>query len=139
MELQPRVSSIIATRLWKTVKIAFVMIREVLMSKINFINDSVGGARNRKLMREPLRSLRFNYYSRSKKMRPLGLNRYEYEFSCSNSPKPVIVHSAKSKSQRFPCMRLPEVIKDFVEDEPVYPETFVFVAKTPEYMFNIQI
>ncbi|XP_030539513.1 uncharacterized protein LOC115747470 [Rhodamnia argentea] len=139
MELQPRPSSIIATRLWKIVKIAFVMIRKGLMSKRNFINDLVDGARDRKLMREPLRSLSFNYYNRYKRMRPGGLDGYEYEFSCSNSPNPIIVHSAKNKSQRFPCMRLPKVIEDFVDDEPVYPETLVFVAKTPEYTFNIQI
>ncbi|XP_030539511.1 uncharacterized protein LOC115747469 [Rhodamnia argentea] len=139
MELQPRVSSIIATRLWKIVKIAFVMIRKGLMSKRNFVNDTVGRARDGKLMREPLRSLSFNYYNRSKKMRPSRLNGYEYEFSCSNSPNPIIIHSAKNKSQRFPCMRLPKVIEDFVDDEPVYPEALVFVAKTPEYTLNIQI
>ncbi|KAF8020724.1 hypothetical protein BT93_G1226 [Corymbia citriodora subsp. variegata] len=132
MELEPRVSSTVATRLWKIVKIAFVMIKKGLMSMTD-------GARDRKLMRESLRSLSFNHYNRSKKMRQVGFSGYEYEFSCSNSPNPVIIHSAKNKSQSFPCMRLPKVIEDFVEDEPVYPETLVFVAKTPEYTFNIQI
>ncbi|XP_030539514.1 uncharacterized protein LOC115747471 [Rhodamnia argentea] len=139
MELQPRVSSIIATRLRKIVKLAFVMIRKGLMSKRNLINDMIDEARDRKLMRTSLRSLSFSHYNHSTNMRRVGLNGYEYEFSCSNSPNPVIVHSAKNKSQRFPCMKLPKVIEDFVEDEPVYPETVVFVAKTPEYTFNIQI
>ncbi|KAL3731056.1 hypothetical protein ACJRO7_027995 [Eucalyptus globulus] len=139
MELQPRGSSIVATRLWKIVKIAFVMIRKGLMSKRNFISDMTDGARDRKLVRDSRRSLSFNHYNPSKKMRRIGLTGYEYEFSCSNSPNPVIIHSAKNKSQRFPCMRLPKVIEDFVEDQPVCPETLVFVAKTPEYTFNIQI
>ncbi|KAF7848614.1 hypothetical protein BT93_L1801 [Corymbia citriodora subsp. variegata] len=139
MELQLKKSSIIATRLWKIVKIAFVMIRKGLMSKRNFINDMIDEARDRKLMRESSRSLSFNHYNNSRKMRRIGLNEYEYEFSCSNSPNPVIVHSAKKKSHRFPCMRLPKVIEDFVEDEPAHPETLVFMAKTPEYTFNIQI
>ncbi|KAI3442395.1 uncharacterized protein J3R85_001137 [Psidium guajava] len=139
MELQPRVSSASATRLWKIVRIAFAMIRKGLMPKKNLISDMIDGVRDRKLMREPLRSLSFNYYNRSRKMRPFGLSGYEYEFSCSNSPNPVTVHLAKNKSQCFPCMSLPKVIEDFVEDEPVYPETLVFVAKTPEYTFNIQI
>ncbi|XP_030441397.1 uncharacterized protein LOC115663544 [Syzygium oleosum] len=139
MELQPRVSSIIATRLWKIVKITFVMIRKGLMSKRNFVSDMIDGMRDKKLTRESLRSLSFNYYNNSRKMRQVGLNRYDYEFSCSNSPNPVIVHSAKNKSQRFPCMRLPKVIEDFVEDEPVCPEMLIFMATTPEYTFNIQI
>ncbi|KAI6677417.1 hypothetical protein NL676_038213 [Syzygium grande] len=139
MELQPRVSSIIAKRLWKIVKIAYVMIRKGLMSKRNFISDMINRARDRKLMRESLRSLSFSHYNHPRKMRRVGLNGYEYEFSCSNSPNPVIVHSAKNKSHRFPCMRLPKVIEDFVEDKPVYPEMLVFMATTPEYTFNIQI
>ncbi|KAK2632560.1 hypothetical protein EUGRSUZ_L01394 [Eucalyptus grandis] len=138
MELQPRASSI-ATRLWKIVKIAFVMIRKGLTSKRNLFCDMIDGARDRKLTRESLRSLSFNHYSHPRKMRRVGLNSYEYEFSCSNSPNPVIVHSAKNKSQRFPCMKVPKVIEDFVEDEPVYSDTLVFMAKTPEYTFNIQI
>ncbi|KAK3421253.1 hypothetical protein EUGRSUZ_G01913 [Eucalyptus grandis] len=139
MELQPRASSIIAKGLWKIVKIAFVMIRKELMSKREIIDDMIDGAKDKKLMRKSLRSLSFNHYNRSKKMCRVGLNRYEYEFSCSNSPNPVIVHSAKNKRQRFPCMRLLKVIEDFAEDEPGYPETLFFVAKTPEYTFNIQI
>ncbi|KAI3442393.1 uncharacterized protein J3R85_001135 [Psidium guajava] len=139
MELQPRVSSIIAARLWKIVRIALAMIRKGLLSKRNFINDMIDRARDRKLTRTLLRSLSFNHYEHSRSMRRVGFNGYEYEFSCSNSPNPVIVHSAKNKSQRFPCMRLPKVIEDFVEDEPAYPETLIFVAKTPEYTFNIQI
>ncbi|KAF8020725.1 hypothetical protein BT93_G1227 [Corymbia citriodora subsp. variegata] len=139
MELQPRVNSFIATRLWKTLKVAFVMIRKGLMSKRNFISDMIDGARDRKLTRESLRSLSFNHYNRSRKMCRGGLNVYAYEFSCSNSPNPVIVHSAKSKRQLFPCTGLPKVIEDFVEDEPVYHETLFFMAKTPDYMLNLQI
>ncbi|KAL3731060.1 hypothetical protein ACJRO7_027999 [Eucalyptus globulus] len=139
MELQPRVSSIIATRLWKILKVAFVMIRKGLMSKRKLISDMIEGLRDGKLMKESLRSLSFNHYNHSRKMRRMGLSGYEYEFSCSNSPNPVIVHSARNKSQFFPCMRLSKVIEDFVEDEPVHPETLVFVAKTTDYTFNIQI
>ncbi|XP_030444173.1 uncharacterized protein LOC115666612 [Syzygium oleosum] len=139
MESRPRASSIVATRLWKVVRIAFVMIRKGLMSKRNSIGDMIDRARDRKLMRESPRSLSFNHYHHSRKRRLVGLNGYEYEFSCSNSPDQVIVPSAKNKTQFFPCMRLPKVIEDFVEDEPVYPEKLVFMTTTPEYTFNIQI
>ncbi|KAL3731062.1 hypothetical protein ACJRO7_028001 [Eucalyptus globulus] len=98
------------------------------MSKRNFISDMINRARDRKLMKELLKNLSFNHYNHSTKMRQVGLKGYEYEFSCSNSPDQLIVHSAKNKSQRFPCMRLPEVIEDFVEDEP-----------TADYTFSIQM
>ncbi|KAF7848613.1 hypothetical protein BT93_L1800 [Corymbia citriodora subsp. variegata] len=140
MESQPRVNSTVATRRGKIVKIGFIMIRKGLMSTRNFISDMIDGVRDKKLMKESLRSRGFNHYHhRSRKKHPVGLNGYEYEFSCSSSLEPVIVHSAKNKSLCLPCTRLPKVIEDFVEDEPVYPETLVFVAKTPEYTFNIQI
>ncbi|KAF7848612.1 hypothetical protein BT93_L1799 [Corymbia citriodora subsp. variegata] len=140
MELRPGVSSIIGTWLWKIVRVDFLMIRKGLMSKRNFVSNMIDEVRDKKLMKESLRSRSFNHYHhRSRKMHPVGLNAYEYEFSCSNSPKPVIVHSAKNKTRLFPCTRLPKVIEDFVEDEPVYPETLVFVAKTPEYTVNTQI
>ncbi|KAI6677413.1 hypothetical protein NL676_038209 [Syzygium grande] len=139
MELQPRVSSIIATRLWKIVKIAFVMTRKGLMSKRNFITDMIDGSRDMKLMRESLRSLSFNHYNHTRKMHRVGLNGHEYEFSCSNSLNPLVIHSAKNKRQYFPCTTLPKVIEDFMEDEPVYPKTLVFVTQTPKYKFNIQI
>ncbi|KAI6677411.1 hypothetical protein NL676_038207 [Syzygium grande] len=129
MESQPRASSIIATRLWEVVRTTFATIRKGLMSKRNSLGDMINGAR----------SLGFNHYRHSRKRLPVGHNGYEYEFSCSNSPDQVFVPSAKNKTQFFPCMRLPKVIEDFVEDEPVYPEMLVFVAKTPEYAFNIQI
>ncbi|KAL3731061.1 hypothetical protein ACJRO7_028000 [Eucalyptus globulus] len=117
-------------------RIDFLMIRKRLMSKRNFMGDMIDREKVGKLMKEWLRNLSFNRYNHSRRMGRMG---YEYEFSCSNSPEPVIVHPAKNKSQRFPCIRLPKVIEDFVEDEPVYPTMHVCMARTPEYTFNIQI
>ncbi|XP_044502590.1 uncharacterized protein LOC123223499 [Mangifera indica] len=136
MELEANCNenSVIAKRLWNVLRITFFMIRKGLGLKRKLIMDMNLMMKKGKLLGKSCSNLMCrHHHHRSRHMTHGSYGIQEYEFSCSNSPNPVL---SKRKRHYFPCIKPPQV---FEEGEEVYecePEAVALVPRTPEYMFN---
>ncbi|KAE9590188.1 hypothetical protein Lal_00027851 [Lupinus albus] len=94
-----------------------------------------------KLLRKSMRKLMHHH---AKNLARGGYGMHEYEFSCSNSPNPVIFHVPKRKHHfTFPCIKSNEVAEDESEEVSAFEgyceenKAIVLVPKTSENVFNI--
>uniref|UniRef100_A0A0D6R3S4 Uncharacterized protein n=1 Tax=Araucaria cunninghamii TaxID=56994 RepID=A0A0D6R3S4_ARACU len=122
MEVNPAVNHVSAKRFWNVLRIAFFMIRKGLISKRRMLMDMHVMMKRGKVYGKSLGNLMF-HHSRGNNH---GVGLREYEFSCSNSPAPVLFHVPRKKFQihmpHFPCIHPHPIEEDKEED----PNAFVF-------------
>ncbi|OMO98539.1 hypothetical protein CCACVL1_04200 [Corchorus capsularis] len=138
MEVHTRTPAI-AKRLWKVLRITFLMIRKGLIAKRKLMMDMNLMMKRGKLLRKSLSNLISHHHHHSSSRRgSFGIQ--EYEFSCSNSPNPVFfhVHKQRKHNNYFPCINAPDVIEEQLDD--IDPKAVVLLPKTPDhYTFNFPI
>ncbi|XP_058092839.1 uncharacterized protein LOC131239249 [Magnolia sinica] len=131
MEAHSPVMSGIGRKLWNFLRIAFYMMRKGIISKRKLIMDMNLMMKSRKVIgKRGFGNLIF-HQSRSAMTPRYGPR--EYEFSCSNSPNPVLFHTSKRKNHYFPCInvhdddlddfneqRTPVIVLPRIEYSPAY-------------------
>ncbi|KAK9089980.1 hypothetical protein Sjap_023157 [Stephania japonica] len=133
-----------AKRLWNVLRIALYMIRKGgVVSKRKLMVDMNLMMKRGRILRKSLGNLMFHHRQHSSKDATSATNNYyytstggfgmsnHYEYSCSNSPNPVLFHISRRKHHYFPCINAPSTCD--VDDELVVDQYLKKAVVAIEY------